>query len=324
MSFLRTSRSNSRRENRGVFGLVGSALIIAACGGGSTEVAPESTATETTVSTAPSTTVAATTTTSTEPEVKSCDPMPESNLELTIETDLPDEVTKPFICGLHAAALEFGGQALDLTVAMFEDKAAMKSSYERWLPGDPFEGSQADLGYWGLVGSTFVFWNYPMTLDNASNEAFVFRVGTHELFHRLQSSLMYSGSLEASPVWLIEASAEYFALSMLDKYGFNEHLDEWRSFGDAYSILHYATDPGTFAKWESYPFGEGLRPYVNYPIVAEAGAMLAELSSPEAVLKTFWSERTLSEPWQETFERVFGLTVDDFYEMVDAEFTPAP
>ena len=152
MNILRKPVSRSRREHRILVGLVSGATFIAACGGGATEVAPENTTAQASVSTETTTTVAPTTTTTT-PPVKSCDPLPESNLVLNIETDLADEVVRPFLCGLHAAARDLGVGPSALNLALFNDKAAMKEAMGRFLPGMPFEGSQPDIGYFGFVGS---------------------------------------------------------------------------------------------------------------------------------------------------------------------------
>lgn len=319
MNILRKPVSRSRREHRILVGLVSGAMFIAACGGGATEVAPQNTIAQALVSTETTTTVAPTTTTTT-PPVKSCDPLPESNLLLNIETDLADEVVRPFLCGLHAAARDLGVGPSALNLALFNDKAAMKEAMGRFLPGMPFEGSQPDIGYFGFMGSDVMFWNYPMTLDYATDEAFIFRVGTHEYFHGVQASLLYGGTIEPSPSWLNEGSAEYFALEMLEDYGYTDHLERWK-FGAEVFVADYATNLGTLRNWERTPFPPNLLPYVNYPTAARIAEMLVDLSSKDAVLKTYWIERKAEEPWQQTFERVFGLTVDDFYAMVDAEFS---
>jgi len=246
--------------------------------------------------------------------------MPQSSLVLNIETDLSDEEAAPFLCGIHAAAIELQVEELQLNLSMFKDMTLMAESMERLVPGVPFEQSAAKNGYYGLIGSDVIFWNFLNSRDNPDFD-FVFRVGAHELFHAVQTSLIDGGSLGDFPAWLIEGAAEFFALGMLEKYGYLEHLERWTTFGKVFA-LNYVNDPGRLATWEtSGPYGEGKAPYLNYPLVAEIVGRLASMSSNEAVLRDFWREKSTQETWQVTFERVFGLSVQEFYEIIDSEYS---
>ena len=270
-----------------------------------------------TTSMATSTTVETTTTTLA--PVYTCDPMPESDLVLNIETDLSEQVIAPFLCGIHAAAVEQEIGTLELNVVMFEDMGAMEEVIGRLVPEYPFE--RVANGYYAMIGEKTIYWNYPNTVRERDEFAFVFRVGTHELFHAAQG--VYAKGKERfgqSLVWLSEGSAEYFALGMLEKYGFDEHLERWTLFGEIFSF-NYAVDPGTLKTWNTNgPYGEGKAPFLNYPLVAEIAGRLADMTSDEAVLETFWRETAPDEEWEVTFERVFGMSVDDFYALIDSEY----
>lgn len=262
-------------------------------------------------------------TTTTLAPVYTCDPLPESDLVLNIETDLDEAQIAPFLCGIHAAAAELKVEDLELNLSMFEDMAAMKESMERLVPGLVFESSSAANGYYGLIGTNVIFWNYPNTVRERDEFAFVFRVGTHEFFHAVQSTYTSTGDLRGFATWLIEGSAEYFALMMLEKYGFDEHLERWTNFGKIFA-LNYAVDPGSLRTWETPgPYGEGRAPFLNYPLVADIAKRLADMTSDEAVLETFWREKRPDETWPVTFERVFGMPVEDFYAVIDEEFLAA-
>ena len=240
-------------------------------------------------------------------------------MKLNIETDLSDEQIRFFLCGIHAAANDTDAGVTELSLSMFDDMGAMKESIERLLPGRPFEGSPAQQGYYGLIGDSVIFWNYPNTADYREDGAFVFRVGTHEFFHAAQSKMLYGGVIEPQPAWLSEGTAEYFALRMLEKYGFDEHLEWWKSMGDGFVLMNSPTAE-TFRIWETFgPYPPELPPFLNYPLVARMVGLLAEVSSEEAVLEDYWRERSPEESWQETFSRVFGLSVDDFYVLIDDE-----
>ena len=317
MNFLRTSRSNSCRENRGVFGLVGATLIIAACGGGSTEAAPESTAIETTVSTAPSTTVAATTTTLVPADP--CDPMPTSPTEFVIETDLTDEQIKYFVCGLHVAVNEVESAPPLMRLALFNDKEKLYETMARFLPDAAFRGSFGDqTAHAGLFDRDVIFWDYARSVSWSENPAAAFRVGVHEMFHAVQSWQAWDGLGESNPAWIKEGVAEYFAHRMLEKYGFEKHLLVQQALGEDWAAGFTAI--GMLAWWETYgPYPGGFPP-IQYPVLAAVAARLVEVSSEEALYVEYWKERSPDERWQDTFERVFGISVQKFYEAIDAEF----
>lgn len=311
---------------RVVFGLVACSTFWG-CSGASnsedSEMAEAQVSTSAPVSTVVTTSMATSTTvettTTTLAPVYTCDPMPESDLVLNIETDLSEEVIAPFLCGIHAAAVELEIGTLELNVVMFEDMVAMEEVIGRLVPEYPFE--RVANGYYALLGEKTIYWNYPNTVRERDEFAFVFRVGTHELFHAAQG-VYAKGKLRfgQSLVWLLEGSAEYFALGMLEKYGFDEHLERWTLFGEIFSF-NYAVDPGTLKTWNTYgPYGEGKAPFLNYPLVAEIAGRLADMTSDEAVLETFWRETAPDEEWEVTFERVFGMSVDDFYALIDSEY----
>lgn len=303
--------------------IMGAVVFAASCGGGEESISGSSSSATTisdasTVAPTPSTTAVETTTTTTLPE-EACETIPDSPLALNIETDLSDEQIQFFMCGLHVAANETDVGVTELSLSMFDDMGAMKESIERLLPGTYFENSAAAQGFYGLIGNDVIFWNYPNTADYRDDGAFVFRVGTHELFHVAQSKMMYGGFIEPAPAWLSEGAAEYFALEMLEKYGFDEHLEWWRSMGDGF-VLVYSPTAETFRIWETFgPYPPELPPFLNYPLVARMVGLLAEVSSKEAVLEGYWRERSPDESWEETFTRVFGLTVDEFYALIDEE-----
>lgn len=306
------------------WGLIMAVVVFApSCGGGEESISGSSSWATTisdasTVAPTPSTTAVETTTTTTLPE-EACETIPDSLLVLNIETDLSDEQIRFFMCGLHVAANETDVGVTELSLSMFDDMGAMKESIERLLPGTYFENSMAAQGFYGLIGNDVIFWNYPNTADYRDDGAFVFRVGTHELFHVAQSKMMYGGFIEPAPAWLSEGAAEYFALEMLEKYGFDEHLEWWRSMGDGF-VLVYSPTAETFRIWETFgPYPPELPPFLNYPLVARMVGFLAEASSKEAVLEGYWRERSPDESWEETFTRVFGLTVDEFYALIDEE-----
>ena len=314
---------------RVVFGLVACSTFWG-CSGASnsedSEMAQAQVSTSAPVSTVVTTSMATSTTvettTTTLAPVYTCDPMPESDLVLNIETDLSEEVIAPFLCGIHAAAVELEIGTLELNVVMFEDMGAMEEVIGRLVPEYPFEWVAN--GYYALLGEKTIYWNYPNTVRERGEFAFVFRVGTHEMFHAAQVSYLnggtQSGNLGRSLLWLSEGAAEYFALGMLEKYGFDEHLERWTLFGEIFSF-NYAVDPGTLKTWNTYgPYGEGKAPFLNYPLVAEIAGRLADMTSDEAVLETFWRETAPGEEWEVTFERVFGMSVDDFYALIDSEY----
>ena len=310
---------------RVVFGLVACSTFWGCSGASNSEdfeMAEAQVSTSAPVSTVVTTSMATSTTvettTTTLAPVYTCDPMPESDLVLNIETDLSEEVIAPFLCGIHAAAVELEIGTLELNVVMFEDMGAMEEVIGRLVPEYPFE--RVANGYYALLGEKTIYWNYPNTVRERDEFAFVFRVGTHELFHAAQVFYMGEPKLGESLLWLSEGAAEYFALGMLEKYGFDEHLERWTLFGEIFSF-NYAIDPGTLKTWDTPgPYGEGRSPFLNYPLVAEITGRLAEMTSDEAVLETFWRETVPDEEWEVTFERVFGMSVDDFYVLIDSEY----
>lgn len=320
MNIVRKPVSRSRREHRILIGLVSGVMIVAACGGGATDVAPENTtaqapaSTETTETT---TTVAPTTTTLVPPDP--CNPMPTSSTELVIETDLTEEQIKYFVCGLHIAVNEVESAPPLMRLALFNDKEKLYETMATFLPNSSFQGSLGDqLGHAGLFDRDVIYWDYARSVSWAENPAAAFRVGVHEMFHAIQSWQAWDGLGEANPAWIKEGAAEYFAHRMLEKYGFDKHLLVQVALGEDWAAGFTAI--GMLAWWETYGPYPGTFPPINYPVLAAVAARLVDMSSEKALYEDYWQERSPDERWQDTFERVFGISVLKFYEAIDAEF----
>lgn len=310
----RLERTRCSRGRRASSLILAFGFLAAACGEKEcpvTQIAP--------LSSAPPITAALPieTTTTTPPDP--CEPMPTSDVVLNIETDLTDEQIKYFVCGINIAVREVESFPPTINLALFNDKEELISTIGKFLPNSSFRGSPADeVAHAGLFDKGVIFWDYARSIGWADDPAFAFRVGAHEMFHAVESYLSVSGYAEEKPAWLNEGAAEYFAMKLLEKYGFTEHLEEQRK--DAEQFKRGFTAIGLLAWWESRgPYSGGF-PQMNYPAMAEIVGGLVARSSEQALLVDYWRERNSGESWLDTFERVFGISVQNFYEAVDAEW----
>lgn len=166
----------------------------------------------------------------------------------------------------------------------------------------------------------------------------------HELFHVAQWRLFTTPSadavadavadaaadrptaaarLAAEPFWLIETAPQWFAGRLLTEGGF---ADEQRATAhavadraDAFPGLAAWETPAGFGAWD--PPATRLPAALRFAALSEIGQLLVHRAGADALMHDYWVARAVNaEPWSETFARVFGVSVDDFYAEVARHF----
>ena len=153
----------------------------------------------------------------------------------------------------------------------------------------------------------------------------------HELFHVLQWRLSGGDAaatrrLAAEPFWLVEAAPTWFADSAMSSTAF----DADRQAVAAQVIERAGGFPGLdrwetaagFGTWD--PPASRLPTALRFAALVEVGELLAQRAGRAALEHDYWVERARTdEPWPVTFDRVFGMSVAEFYAEVDRHFATA-
>ncbi|MBU3701316.1 MAG: hypothetical protein FGM58_04620 [Acidimicrobiia bacterium] len=150
----------------------------------------------------------------------------------------------------------------------------------------------------------------------------------HEMFHVVQWRAVggdgtASRRLAAEPFWLVETAPQWFADRLMAAGGF---AAEQRTV--AASVDERSADFPGLARWETAAgFGTWDPPSTRLPTALRfaalpaIGQLLVDRAGPDSLLHDYWVERAVTtEPWPVTFERVFGLSVAEFYAEVDRSF----
>lgn len=137
----------------------------------------------------------------------------------------------------------------------------------------------------------------------------------HELFHVVQNELVgpagngccnEAQSLEhLGPSWLVEGGAEYVAFQLLAASGWKNYDREMKHQD------RLAADSGVTARQ-----AETRGAYYSNPLAPAVGLVgtyeLVGTMGPQ-VLPRFWQAIGAGEPWENAFEKSFGITVASFY-----------
>lgn len=138
------------------------------------------------------------------------------------------------------------------------------------------------------------------------------KIGAHEYFHNLQSTIGCSVGWNTSgsdAVWLGEGSAEYYGLLVLSQtelVGLDGIIAQLRS-----GIK--TRNAGKLSEMESPPPPYGL----DYALATVAMSYLVERSSISAYVG-YCTARAQGEEWHSAFAGAFGLSVDEFYKEFEA------
>lgn len=139
----------------------------------------------------------------------------------------------------------------------------------------------------------------------------------HEYSHAIQEYL--APSVDRGPAWLIEGVANRWSAQFHEARGFRTYDDHLRE-----TTLPLARrTPLPLEALEDGLFVDGFT-VANYNIVHVAIDWLVELNGEDRTFR-YHQERASHESWQEAFQAVFGLSIDEFYaDFADyrAEFFP--
>lgn len=251
-----------------------------------------------------------------------CENPPVSDLKVRIETDLPSShpQVKYFACGMHAGAAALPGGLSELLLLAFDDRERLAARTAE-LTGSPVEQIRG----WLTTSEAFaldnpaIVWNLSLARERRGiQEDFSFKVGAHEWYHTYTGHQFHLGGLPdpvgrmllKEPVWMLEATAEWFALEQAALYGYDTLSQQLRDVGARYGAPRFVG----LSQWET---SEGFQSGPNYEMLPHVGDVLVRESSRTAFLRTYWEARALTtEPWQSTFEDVFGIDVPTFYAKV--------
>ena len=256
------------------------------------------------------------------PQSANCENPPNSDLRVTVETDLPstDPQVKFFLCGMYAGAAALPGGPSELLLVAFDDRERLAQRAAE-LTGSPVEEVRNSLttGEGFAVGNRAIVWNPSLARERRGvEEGFIFKIGVHEWYHTYTSHQFYLDGLPKpsdramleEPVWMTESTAEWFALEQATIYGYGTLAQRLRDDGARYGAPRFED----LSKWETFA---GLLAQPNYEMLPHVGDVLVWESSRMAFLRTYWYARArTTEPWQTTFQAVFGIDVPAFYARV--------
>ncbi|MCH8190399.1 MAG: hypothetical protein IIC80_03485 [Chloroflexi bacterium] len=228
---------------------------------------------------------------------------------------------------------EFGVDVGKVTIFAFADLDNLVNAYVDWhnitsggrdaiLEGWQ-RGRTAEAGYQNI----FVFTS-SQGWEQASDMTRL-KIMTHEYFHVLQWQLLGSGffgkttnfSLDqvrpSGPNWLMEGAAELVGHSAVADSGFqslteikNQHVQEARFVTAALESMETNTGFQT-AGGAVYDLGFVATDFLLTVTLA------CSTSPAEPSLAAYWQAIGDDAPWQEAFESVFGLQIDEFYQRFD-------
>ena len=140
----------------------------------------------------------------------------------------------------------------------------------------------------------------------------------HELIHSYQYDLMglkKSGAFardhevpESGPKWLSEGMANYLAYKALSEGGILSYESERNSI----YVIYAKTEDRPLSEMETREVNRTVNQYHNL-IAAE---FLAK-NSGESNLLDFYRLQNKNTTWQEAFEKAFGMTVTQFYDLFE-------
>ena len=148
------------------------------------------------------------------------------------------------------------------------------------------------------------------------------KMTAHELLHTYQhglSGLSVGGGVslvpESGPRWLSEGTAEFFALRAMDAGDVLDY-EERRNSTDPWGIVRHAEYiDKLLSEMETWTGFSGARgDSTSYATMA--AELLAAHAGEESLIRFY----TLTQPgsaWQEAFGTVFGMTVEEFYELFE-------
>jgi hypothetical protein len=247
-----------------------------------------------------------------------CENPPESGVKITVETDLP--MSSPYItlavCGIHAAAAALPDGPTETLLVAYSDVELLAQRFAE-ISGSPVEQVRGWLATGGAISfsDNAIFFNVDNFIKWGLGEGFMFNVGAHEWYHNYTAHHFYRGGLPEpmtkmlleEPVWMLEATAQWFGSEQASIYGYAAGEQFQREQGAEYQAPRF-TD---LKEWET---NEGLQSYQLLPFI---GDLLVAESSRTAFLRTYWEARAVTtEPWQTTFAEVFGIDVPTFYAKV--------
>jgi hypothetical protein len=135
----------------------------------------------------------------------------------------------------------------------------------------------------------------------------------HEYVHIYQGDTLGDGA-DASPMWFIEGMAEYLAYDAIVDLGIVDQaaVDDFNTFAVRYSGYHVGPLEEIEAIWD-FQSAEG----PVYPLAYLAvGRLVGEL--PSKSLEAYLQAVDDGANWRKTFQKAFGLKLDDFYAQFDA------
>ena len=246
-----------------------------------------------------------------------CDTVPTGAVKVSVETDLPrsDPHIRLSVCGIHAAAAAMSGGPRDVVLMAYVNRERLVERVAEFT-GSPIEQVRQMFTTSGAVafGDAAIAYNVSQDMDKGFGDGFIFNVGAHEWYHNFQMHTFIRGGLPSpvdrflltEPVWLVEASAQWFGLELATMYGFGDYPQSERYKGARFEASKFTG----LKQWET----GGVPAYNLLPFI---GDVLVEESSPTAFLRTYWEARAVTtEPWQTTFASVFKITVPEFYAKV--------
>jgi hypothetical protein len=247
-----------------------------------------------------------------------CEKPPESGVKIRVETDLPmsSQYIRLAVCGIHAAAAAFPDGPTETLLVAYSDPERLSQRFAE-LSGSPVEEVRRWVASSGAISyeDTTIFFNVGNFIEWNLPDGFIFNVGAHEWYHTYTARQFFLGGLPdpvnkmllQEPVWMLEATAQWFGSEQASIYGYAAGEQFQREEGAKFQAPRF-TD---LEEWET---NEGLQSYQLLPLI---GDLLVEESSRTAFLRTYWEVRArTTEPWQNTFEKVFGIDVPTFYAKV--------
>jgi hypothetical protein len=247
-----------------------------------------------------------------------CENPPESGVKISVETDLAmsSRYITLAVCGIHVAAAAFPDGPKETLLVAYADPERLSQRFAE-LSGSPIEEVRKWVASSGAIayGDTTIFFNVGHFIERKLGDSFIFNVGAHEWYHNYTVRQFVLGGLPDpvnkmllhEPVWMLEATAQWFGSEQASIYGYAAEEQFQRAQGAEFQAPRF-TD---LKEWET---NGGLQSYQLLPYI---GDLLVKESSRTAFLRTYWEARArTTEPWQNTFQKVFGIDVPTFYAKV--------
>ncbi|MCH7843183.1 MAG: hypothetical protein IID01_10510 [Chloroflexi bacterium] len=163
---------------------------------------------------------------------------------------------------------------------------------------------------WLFVNANAPWW------ENQATDQEQEKVASHEFFHLIHhdiSQLSLSASNDrvplAGPRWLSEGTAEWFGWWVATLDG----SVSYQNARDNRIAAVTSTSPGTLDSMETWT---GFNVPGGYDLGMLVGEFLAQ-GKPEKIVEYYGSLQR-GTPWQETFEQIFGQSIEAFYQSWEA------